>query len=244
MAQKPFGMVWHAISTIAAVGPGLNPVGSALMRYDVSGTGQPCLGRETGVPYVETSRSNEKKDTRMTQTGAAILGAFLILSLTACGPRADNGAPYAHVSAKQAEAIRREVEATLRNAYDLSKPNVVSQMLTLYPDSGHLVSASGGQVMTSRDSLATGIRDFWNNVGRNMRQPRWVWDHIYVDVLSPTAAVVTATYHVPHLTPTNQPHEIGGAMTEVFQRRGGRWVVIQEHLSDLPRMNDTIMPGM
>jgi hypothetical protein len=180
----------------------------------------------------------------MMRTGAAVLGAFLTTTLFACAPPADNAAPYAHVSPRQAEAIRREVEATLRNAYDLSKPNVVAQMLTLYADSGHLVSASGGQVMTSRDSVAAGIRDFWNNIGRNMRQPHWVWEHMYVDVLSPTAAVVTATYRVPHLTPTNQPHEIGGAMTEVFQRRGGRWVVIQEHLSDLPRMNDTIMPGM
>jgi hypothetical protein len=27
-------------------------------------------------------------------------------------------------------------------------------------------------------------------------------------------------------------HVIGGAWTAVFQKRGGRWVIIQEHLSD------------
>jgi ketosteroid isomerase-like protein len=66
-----------------------------------------------------------------------------------------------------------------------------------------------------------------------MRQPKWTWDSMYVDVIARDAAVVTATYHVPHLTPRGQPHTIAGAMTEVFQRRDGRWRVVQEHLSDL-----------
>ena len=68
------------------------------------------------------------------------------------------------------------------------------------------------------------------------------------DVLSPNAAVMTATYHVPHLTPRNQPHTIGGAWTAVFQKRGDRWYIIQEHLSDLPPVPDSaaapMPPGM
>jgi hypothetical protein len=52
-------------------------------------------------------------------------------------------------------------------------------------------------------------------------------------VLTRNSAVVTATYHVPHLTPRGEPHTIAGAMTEVFVRRDGRWSVVQEHLSDL-----------
>jgi hypothetical protein len=31
------------------------------------------------------------------------------------------------------------------------------------------------------------------------------------------------------------PHVIGGAWTAVFQRRGRRWVIVQEHLSDAPQ---------
>jgi len=48
--------------------------------------------------------------------------------------------------------------------------------------------------------------------------------------------VMTATYHVPHLTPRNEPHTIAGAWTAVFEKRGSRWYVVQEHLSDLPPM--------
>ena len=39
---------------------------------------------------------------------------------------------------------------------------------------------------------------------------------------------------------------VGGAWTAVFQKRGDRWYVIQEHLSDLPTMPGTTgmsMPG-
>lgn len=63
--------------------------------------------------------------------------------------------------------------------------------------------------------------------------PKWVWTSLNVDVLAPDAAVMTSTYRVPHLTPMGMNHVIGGAWTAVFQKRGGRWVIIQEHLSDV-----------
>lgn len=149
--------------------------------------------------------------------------------LTSCGPASDS------LSDGQRAAISAEVEAALREAYDLSKPNVAERMLALYGGSGRVISATGGRVTESRDSLEAGIRYFWESVGVNMKQPRWEWGRFYVDVLSPTAAVVTATYTIPHLNPSNQPHVLGGAMTAVMQKRGDRWVVIQEHLSDLPQ---------
>jgi ketosteroid isomerase-like protein len=97
-----------------------------------------------------------------------------------------------------------------------------------------VISASGGRVTASREAVESGIRAFWDNVGRNMQQPKWTWDDMHVDVLAQDAAVVTATYHVPHLTPRGMPHVIAGAWTAVFQRRAGRWVIVQEHLSDVP----------
>ena len=99
---------------------------------------------------------------------------------------------------------------------------------------GPVISASGGRVSTSRDSLEAGIRAFWDNVGRNMRDPKWTWGDMHVDVLSTDAAVVTTTYRVPHFTPAGVPHVIAGAWTALFARRDGRWVIVQEHLSDVP----------
>jgi len=136
------------------------------------------------------------------------------------------------MSAAQRAAIADSLRRLVVAACDLSKPNVVASLMSLYPDSGRVVSAGAGQVHTSRDSLEAGIRAFWENVGHNMRDPRWTWGPMYVDVLGPDAAVLTATYTIPHRTPRGDPHVVGGAWTAAFARRDGRWVIVQEHLSD------------
>lgn len=155
---------------------------------------------------------------------------FLAISVVAAC-----SAPEPELTVAEKEAVRAQVESTLREAYDLSKPKAAERMISLYPMSGRVVSANSGRASDSRDSLIASIRYFWENVGVNMRDPQWIWDHVYVDVLSRDAAVVTATYRIPHRNPNNQPHLLGGAMTVVFQRRDGRWVIVQEHLSDLPQ---------
>jgi ketosteroid isomerase-like protein len=134
----------------------------------------------------------------------------------------------------ESRAIADTLEATVKRAYDFSAPRAgaAERLLSLYPDSGRVVSASGGRMLTSRDSLADGIRYFWESTGRNMQQPRIVWERIVTDVLGSRSAVLTATYRIPHMTPRGQPHELAGAMTMVFAKRGHRWVVVQEHLSD------------
>jgi len=165
---------------------------------------------------------------------------LLIASFASFGVACSNPGGDGQLTPAERETIRAEIEQAMREAYDLSKPNLTERMLALYPKSGGLISAAGGRVLSSRDSIEAGIRYFWDNVGVNMRQPRWVWERFYVDVLSHSAAVATATYRVPHLNPSNEPHELGGAMTFVFAKRGGRWVIVQEHLSDRPAVSDSI----
>jgi hypothetical protein len=162
---------------------------------------------------------------------ALLLLAALTGPLAGCSTRGD-----APPSAAERAAIADTLRSMIVSAYDLSKPgDAVARMMSLYPPTGGVVSASGGRVSVSRDSLEAGIRAFWQYVGRNMREPKWAWDSMHVDVLARDAAVVTATYRVPHLTPRGDPHTIAGALTAAFQRRNGRWVVVQEHLSDLPQ---------
>ncbi len=120
------------------------------------------------------------------------------------------------------------------SAYDLSKPDVVAKLMSLYPDSGRVISASGGAMTKTRPQLEDQIKTFWKYVGSNMKQPKWEWTSMEVDVISRDAAVMTSTYRVPHTTPKGMRHIIGGAWTAVFARRGGRWVIVQEHLSDAP----------
>ena len=167
-----------------------------------------------------------------------LLGA-LALAVTAAACQGEGQAGTVAGGGTLSEQERAEIAGTvtrrLREATDLrAGGDVFARLMSIYPDSGRVVSASMGQVSTTRDSLETSVRAFWENVGQNMVNPEWRWGPMHVDVLGPDAAVVTATYRVPHLTPTQRPHVIGGAWTAVFVRRGDRWVVAQEHLSDHP----------
>jgi ketosteroid isomerase-like protein len=158
---------------------------------------------------------------------------LLALLLAACVPR-----DRAALTTAQRDAIADTLQRAIVSAYDLTAPgDRVARLMSLYPAAGPVISASGGQVTSSRDTLQAGIRAFWENVGRNMKNPKWSWGAMHVDVLSPDAAALTTTYSVSHLTPRGEPHVIAGAWTAVFQRRDGRWVIVQEHLSDVPSVS-------
>jgi ketosteroid isomerase-like protein len=151
--------------------------------------------------------------------------ALLLVVLVACA--APPGRPGGSEAAL-ADTLKARIEA----AYDFSRPGAVERMNALYPDSGRVISASGGQIVASGDSLRAGIAAFWQNVGRNMRDPRWVWGDVYVERLSDDAAVLTAGWSIPHIAPTGRPHQIQGAWTAVFRRVGGEWRIVMEHLSN------------
>ena len=142
--------------------------------------------------------------------------------------------PAAQVDPAERRAIADTLTTMIRSAYDLKANDVVAKFMSLYPDTGRVISASGGRITTSRAALETGIKSFWEYVGRNMQNPKWEWGTPQVDVLSPSAAVVTTTYRIPHRTPAGEPHVVAGAWTAVFERRGTKWVIVQEHLSEIP----------
>jgi hypothetical protein len=158
----------------------------------------------------------------------------LVLVLAVLAGACASGA--ASLTDAERRTVADSLEGMVKRAYDFSGPPAdgLRRLVSLYPDSGRVVSARDGRMLTSRDSLVDGIRYFWESVGRNMQDPRWIWERMVTDVLDRNSAVITATYRVPHRTPQGAPHELAGAMTLVFARRSGRWVVVQEHLSDRP----------
>jgi len=156
-----------------------------------------------------------------------IRSCLLLAVLAGC----QRGAPQ---SSGSDAALADTLKARIADAYDFSRPGAVERMNALYPDTGRVISASGGQLTTSPDSLRAGIADFWRNVGQNMRDPKWVWGDVYVERLADDAAVLTATWSIPHIAPTGRPHVIRGAWTAVFRRIAGRWLIITEHLSAPP----------
>lgn len=177
--------------------------------------------------------------------GVAVAGATACRTETPV-PRAQDAPHPSGVSADARRAVADTLTRLIEGAYDLTQPDPVARLMALYPDTGLVISATNGGISTSRDSLAAGIGAFWEGMGRNMQQPRWVWGERHIEVLSPTAAVMTATYTIPHRAPSGEAHVVGGAWTAVFQKRGGGWRIIHEHLSagaPMPPMsNDSTNP--
>jgi ketosteroid isomerase-like protein len=157
---------------------------------------------------------------------AGALPALLAVAFSVCAP-ADGGR-----SADQ--LLEDTLRARIEQAYDFRRPGVVERMSSLYPDSGRVISASGGHVMTTVDSLRQGLAYFWESVGTTMQDPRWQWEDVHVDRLADDAAALTGTWSIAHVAPTGDAHTIRGAWTAVFRRIDGEWKIVQEHLSVPP----------
>jgi ketosteroid isomerase-like protein len=162
-----------------------------------------------------------------------IAGAFWMMSLAAAGCSQSASSARSLTEAQKAE-IEDSIRKLVIDTYDLQTPGVVDRMMRLYPDSGPVYSTASGHVSRTREELKEQIETFWRYVGSNMRDPKWEWTSMYVDVFSPDVAALTASYRIPHLTPQDRPHVIAGAWTAVLEKRGARWFVVQEHLSDVP----------
>lgn len=154
---------------------------------------------------------------------------LLVLAVAACAQPGPAALPLGNDP-----ALADTLKARIAEAYDFTRPGVVERMDGLYPDTGRVLSASGGHIVSTGDSLRAGIATFWENVGKNMKDPRWVWGEVYVDRLGPDAAVLTGAWSIPHIAPTGHPHVIQGAWTAVFRRISGRWMIVAEHLSAPP----------
>ena len=161
--------------------------------------------------------------------------ATVLLALTWLGGCGSSGARGADLTSVDSTAIADSIRAMARSAYDLAEGKAVEHMMSVYPPSGRIVSATAGRVTSTRDSLQQAVDAFWQGVGRFMVRPRWEWGSMTVDVLDRNVVVMTAQYTVPHWTPEGAPHVLGGVWTSVWSRQDGRFRVIHEHLSDLPR---------
>lgn len=154
----------------------------------------------------------------------------LVITAACTGP--SSGRP---LDGQARAALADSIEGLLRSTFRFDSGDVVPRFMRLYADSGRVVSAASGGFTSARDSIRSALTRFWEGAGQYMQQPTWTWGPMAIDVLSPDAAVVTAQYTIPHWTPDGNPHVIGGAWTSVWARAGGRWAIVQEHLSDLPR---------
>src|SRR6059058_3452446 len=84
------------------------------------------------------------------------LVSFLSVVAAACSPRS-----AADMSNAEKTAIADSLKHLVVSAYDLSKPDAVARLMSLYPTQGRVVSASGGVTTTTRAQLQQAIQAFW-----------------------------------------------------------------------------------
>ena len=171
---------------------------------------------------------------RARRRAGALLIVAALASLAASCDRGGSAAGAAPTGTALDSALADSLARRLADAYDFSRPDVVQRLMALYPDTGPVLSAAAGRVTTSRLAVRLEVERFWQRVGQNMRDPRFVIEQRWGTRLGPDAAALTLEYRIPHTTPEGRPHTLSGAWTAVFQRRAGEWVVVQEHLSDVP----------
>ena len=161
-----------------------------------------------------------------------ILAVVIVTLAPGCSTGADTSD---EMTATERTVIADSIRSLLTSTYTFDGSDPVPRFMKLYADTGTVVSAASGGFTTSRDSVQRGLTTFWSTAGQYMQQPSWTWGPMRVDVLGRNGAVVTARYTIPHWTPEGRPHVLGGVWTSVWARRDGRWVIVQEHLSDMPR---------
>jgi uncharacterized protein (TIGR02246 family) len=162
---------------------------------------------------------------------SSCLAALIVVLPLGCSTKSSND----DFSASDRQATADSIRAILTSTYVFDGTNPVPRFMRLYADTGAVVSAASGGFTIGRDSIERALTSFWTTAGQYMQQPSWTWGPMQVEVLSREAAVVTARYTIPHWTPEGKPHVLGGAWTTIWSRREGRWMIVQEHLSDLPR---------
>lgn len=197
----------------------------------------PCVSQPGHRPQSLVLAGLTRYVRRMTpsRTGCARSNRFVaVIAIIFCVGEGCSRVNAERLSTTEKAMIADSLRKLVTAAYDLSKPDPVASLMSLYPTNDSLVSASAGETVRTRAQLEQQIRTFWTYVGSNMQKPRWEWTSMVIDVLAPDAAVMTSTYRIPHATPQGTPHVLGGAWTAVFANRGGRWVIVQEHLSDAP----------
>ena len=159
------------------------------------------------------------------------LDALIVAIALGCS----TGGQVDRLTGQERQAIADSVRGILESTYVFDGTDPVPRFMKLYADGGSVVSAASGGFTVGRDSVERALTTFWTTTGQFMKQPAWRWGAMSIDVLSRDAVVVTARYTIPHWTPEGRPHVLGGAWTSVWTHRDGRWTIVQEHLSDLPR---------
>lgn len=120
-----------------------------------------------------------------------------------------------------ADTLRQETDAFIA-AFNRMDPTVfVDQVANIES------FAESGTLYPSRDSLTSQVRGFVAGI----RGLDVGWEQVHVTVLAADAGVVSGTFHENVVDKAGKTTKLHGAWTGVYQRRDGKWGIVQAHES-------------
>jgi uncharacterized protein (TIGR02246 family) len=149
--------------------------------------------------------------------------AALVVLGMACQPPAQTGMTDAQRAAV-ADTVRRQTDAFIA-AFNHMDPNEFIAQMAINES-----FAESGRLYPSRDSVSGTVRTFVAGI----RSLEVGWDQVQVTVLAPDAAVVTGTFHENFVDKAGKTTKLHGAWSGVYQRRDGKWGIVQAHESYVP----------
>jgi ketosteroid isomerase-like protein len=120
-----------------------------------------------------------------------------------------------------ADTIRQQTDAFIAAFNHLDPSVFVDQVASVES------FADGGMLYPSADSLASQVHSFVAGI----RSLDVGWEQLHVTVLALDAGVVTGTFHENVVDKAGKTMKLHGAWTGVYQRRDGKWRIVQGHES-------------
>ena len=148
-----------------------------------------------------------------------VLSAVSLAFLAACQPATTE------LTEEQKAGIADTVTRIVRGIMEAAE--ALDHEKHIAPFSDELVSADNGSVTTNWDSIRVADREFM----RSMSSVEGTFGEMFVEVLGPSAAVVTAPYEATLIDTTGTRMHVAGAGTYVFAQVAGRWRIIHMHRS-------------
>src|SRR5262245_16428173 len=99
------------------------------------------------IPFPSTGFDSTNNAMSAPYRRLAVVLAMLVVGTFACDSHANRPLDPARRA-----AIADSLTSMIKAAYDLEAKDVVGRFMSFYPDSGRVISASGGRVTTTRDS--------------------------------------------------------------------------------------------
>ena len=102
----------------------------------------------------------------------------------------------------------------------------IEQFMDLFAVESDLTYVDNGKIYPSREALATAAGGFFKGIGK----AGGTWESPRVLPLSPTAGAFTGIFRPQMADTAGKPLWVDGKIwTFVYQRRAGKWVIVQAH---------------